>query len=90
VLKDENAGSLGFGKLNNASTYPVSQILIGMADLPPEGGIVLLKGRDDASPGSIAGNTSKLFLPKAGYLATTSNEAGGQDRTFNGLDRTDR
>jgi hypothetical protein len=60
VLKDQDAGSLLHGKLNNASTHQVSQILIGMADLPPEVGIVLRARRYDTSPGSIAGNTSKL------------------------------
>jgi hypothetical protein len=50
MLEDQNAGSLVFGKLNNTSTHQVRKVLIGIADMPPEVGIILLPPCDDASP----------------------------------------
>lgn len=79
-----------FGKLDNASTYQMGERVVCVVDLAPKVSIVLLPLFNDASLGSVAGNTSKLLLPKAVYRMSTSNELGGQDRTFNGLDRTHR
>jgi hypothetical protein len=41
VLKNENRRSVLLGKLHNASTELVGQVLIGIPDLAPEGLIVL-------------------------------------------------
>src|SRR5690349_845801 len=41
MLEDQDRCFLFFGKLNNASTHQVRKVLIGMADLPPEVGIIL-------------------------------------------------
>src|SRR5260370_9819232 len=57
-----------------------------MADLGPEGGIVLLVFRDDASLRSVTCNASKRAVPQARYLSAAPNGAGGQDGAFDGLD----
>jgi hypothetical protein len=78
------------GKLDNASTHQMCQVLIDMTYLVPEISIILFAFRYNASLMSVACDTSKQFLPKAGYPSTTSNELGGEDRTFKRLDRTHR
>jgi hypothetical protein len=90
VLEDQNGGSMLLGKLHDASTHLVREILIGMPDLVPEGGVVLLPFDNQARLAALACNTSEQFLPKAGYLLTPTNEVGSQDRTFNGLDGAHR
>jgi hypothetical protein len=49
MLKDQNTRPLFFGKLNNASAHQMGEILIGIPDLAPEGGIILLPLFNDAS-----------------------------------------
>src|SRR5260370_10145017 len=66
----------------------MSYLLINVADLVPKVCVVLFAFRYDASFGSPACNPSELFLPKAIYPSTTSNELGGEDRTFNSSDGT--
>jgi hypothetical protein len=86
VLKDEDAGFVLLGKLDNASAHQMGDLLIGVADLAPEVCIILFAFCDNASLASVAGDPSKLFLPKAIYPSTTADERGGEDRTFNSSD----
>src|SRR2546426_10942318 len=88
MLEDENGGFMLLSKLDNASTHLMRKVLIGMFDLAPEVYIVLFPVGDETRLATIAGNASKLLLPKAGYRLTTTDERGSQDRTFNCLDAT--
>jgi hypothetical protein len=90
MLKDEDRRPVCFGELDNASTHLMGQILIRIPDLIPESFVILLPLGYEASPMSVACNASKQLLPKAGYLLATTDKLGGQDRTFNRLDRTHR
>ena len=58
VLKDEDRGPLLSGELDNASAHQMGNLLIHVADLAPEVGIVLFVLCDDASLGSVACNAS--------------------------------
>ena len=49
VLKDEDGSPLLAGELDNARTHQMGNLLIHVADLAPEVGIVLFVLRDDAS-----------------------------------------
>src|SRR5258707_14659291 len=86
MFKHQNRRPMLLGKLDNASTDEVGDLLIACSDLAPQGGIVLLPFGNDASPGPVACNPSKQLLPKAGYRIAPADEAGSKDRTFNGLD----
>src|SRR5947209_1728850 len=86
VLEDQDTRPLLLGELDNASAHQMGNVLICIADVAPEGGIVLFVFGNDASLGSLACNPSQLSLPKAGYRSATADEAGGQDRTFDSLD----
>src|SRR5260370_12549006 len=86
VLKHHDARSMRGCEPDNTSAHQVGHRLVTMADLGPEGGIVLLVFRDDASLRSVTCNASKRALPKARYLSAAPNEAGGQDGAFDGLD----
>src|SRR5207249_11096018 len=90
MLKHKNHGSTLVRELHNATTHQVREVLISIADRAPEVFVVLFPEGENASSGAVAGDASKEFLPKAGYLLPSTNEPGGKDRTFNGLDRTHR
>ncbi len=77
-----------FGELDNASAHQVGKIVVAMADLTPEVGIVLLVFGNDASLRSVACYPPKQFLPKARYRSATADKAGGDDGAFNSLDAT--
>src|SRR6266481_7771595 len=49
VLEDEDASPLLAGELDNPGTHQMGDVLIPVADLAPEVGIVLFVLRDDAS-----------------------------------------
>ena len=59
VLKDQDAGPLLFGKLDNASADQVREVLICLSDLAPESRIVLFALRNDASLGAVPCNASE-------------------------------
>ena len=61
MLKDEHACIVLFGELDNASAHQVGKIVIAMADLTPEVGIVLLVFGNDASLRSVACYPPKQF-----------------------------
>jgi hypothetical protein len=50
VLKDQDAGLMFLGELDNATADQVRDVFIKMADFAPEVGIVLFILRQDASP----------------------------------------
>jgi hypothetical protein len=62
MLKDKDGGSLLFGKLNNASTHLMREVLIGVPHLAPKVYVILFAFGDQSSLGSVAGNTSKQLL----------------------------
>src|SRR5260370_12318437 len=88
VLKDENACTVLFGELDNASAHQVGKIVVAMADLTPEVGIVLLVFGNDASLRSVACYPPKQFLPKARYRSATAAKAVCHDGPFHTLDPT--
>src|SRR2546430_599318 len=87
VLKHHDACLMLFGELDKTTAHQMSDLLINVSDLAPQIRIVLFVLRDDASLATVACNTTKLFLPKAGYPLSTSNKERGKSRTFNRLDR---
>jgi hypothetical protein len=86
VLKDEYACSVLLDKLDNTSAHQVGYLLIGVADLTPQIGIIPFVLCNDASLATVTGDPSELFLPKAIYPSTTMNECGSENRTFNRSD----
>src|SRR5437879_2763283 len=88
VFKHQYRCLMLLSKLDHTSTHQMGSLLISMAYLVPEMSIVSFILCDDASLTSVACNPSELFLPKAGYPSPTRNTFGGEDRTFNSLDRT--
>ncbi len=89
VLKNEKRSSMLSGELDNARTHQMGKRLITVSELAPEGGIVLLVFRQDASLATVDCNTSELALPKARYLSATADEAGSEDGAFDSLDGAD-
>ncbi len=89
VLKNEKRSSMLSGELDNARTHQMGKRLITVSELAPEGGIVLLVFRQDASLATVDCNTSQLALPKARYLSATADEAGSEDGAFDSLDGAD-
>lgn len=58
VLKHHDGGPLRFGKLDNASTYQMRDVLICMSDLAPEVDVVLFTFGYDAGLASVASDPS--------------------------------
>ena len=58
VLKDQNTGPLLAGELDNASAHQMGNLLICVADLAPEVGIVLFMFGNDASLRPVTCNPS--------------------------------
>ena len=58
MLKDEDRCRVLLGKLDNAGTHQMGNLLVHLLDLAPEVGIVLFVLRDDARLGSVACNAS--------------------------------
>jgi hypothetical protein len=58
VLEDQNAGPLLAGELDNASAHQMGNMLIRVADLATEVGIVLFIFGNDASLRSVTCNPS--------------------------------
>ncbi len=86
MLEDENACSMRGCELDNTRAHQMRHMLVAMAYLGPEGGIILLVFGDDASLRSVACNPAKRTLPKARYPSTAADEAGGEDGAFDSLD----
>ena len=86
MFKDEDARLVLSGKLDDASTHLMGQLLIAVPDRAPQGNVILFTLGDQASLVSVPCHPSKPLLPKAGYRSAPADEAGGKDRTFNGLD----
>ena len=89
MFKDENAHLMLRRKLDNTSAHQVGNVFIHLTNLVPEVHVILLVFCENASFASIACNLSQQVLPKAVYRSATTDEAGGEDRTFNRLDGTD-
>ncbi len=77
-----------FGKWDNASTHLMGEVLVDIADRAPERDVLLLALGNDPSLLAVTCNASNWCAPSAVYRLTTTNERGGQDRTFNRLDGT--
>ena len=88
MLKHQNARTLLGGELDNTRAHQMGHVLITMAQLAPEVGIVLFVFGNDASLRAVACNASEQSLPKARYLSATANEAGSEDGAFDRLDGT--
>src|SRR5260370_924824 len=58
VFKHQNGSPLLTGELDNAGAHQMRKVLIGVADLAPEIGVVLFPFGHDASLGSVACNAS--------------------------------
>src|SRR3989442_14008917 len=90
MFKDENARLMLRRKVDNTSAHQVGNVFIRLTNLVPEVHVILLVFCEHASFASIACNASQQFLPKAVYRSAATDEVGGEDRTFNRLDGTDR
>ncbi len=71
------------GKLDNASRNQMGYMVVHVSDLVPQVCIVLYTLSYDASLRPFACNTPEIFLPKAIYPLSTTNELSGKSRTFN-------
>ena len=89
VLEHQETCPLRLGKLDNTSAHQMRGLLIHMADLAPEVGIVLLVRGHDACLAAVDCDSSKRTLPKARSLSAPANEAGSEDGAFDGLDGAD-
>jgi hypothetical protein len=85
VFKHQDGRSLLFRESDNAAGNQVGKFLITGSDLAPESDVILLPLGDETGALAVACDASQLPLPKAGYLTSTSDETGGQDRTFGSL-----
>jgi hypothetical protein len=72
-------------EIDNAAGNQVGKFLITGADLAPESDVILLPLGEETGAGARACDAPQLPLPKAGYLTSTPDETGGQDRTFGSL-----
>ena len=85
MLKDQHTCSMRCSELHNAAADPMRGLLIECSHLCPQAGVVLFPLCNDAGLASIAGNPSKLSLPKAVQLLAPANKAGSNHRAFDRL-----
>src|SRR5579885_2946824 len=86
MLKDQDAGLMRLGKLDNTGTDLLGIVFVQGTYFSPQTNVILLSFGDDAGLAAVACHASKLSLPKAVQLLASTNKAGGNHRAFDGLD----
>ena len=85
VFKHQDGRSLLLREIDNAARNQVGKCLITGAGTAPRATLSCSPSAMRTGAVAVACDASQLPLPKVGYLTSSPDETGGQDRTFGSL-----